>query len=58
MWLDEDNLMGAFLHFHVCWVESQDFLDQFPTHSVDLAADIDGIVLEGMRLAVMVTVTG
>ena len=37
---------------------SQAFRDQFPTHSIDLAADVDSILLESMKLAVMVTVTG
>ena len=49
--------MGAFLHFHVCWVGSQDLCDLIPTHSFDLAADVDIIPLESIRLAGIATVT-
>jgi hypothetical protein len=49
--------MGAFLHYHVCWVGDRDFRDQIPTHFVELVADVDSIRLESIRLAVVVTVT-
>jgi len=58
LWFDEEDLMGAFLHFHVCWMGCQDVRDQIPAHSSDLAADEDIIALESTRLAENETVTG
>ena len=50
--------MGAFLHFHICWVGSQDLCDQIPTHFFDPGADVDIVFLESVGLAEIVTVTG